>query len=62
MIFSTEPTNYDEAVHESKDESDDLDPSATYKPKVEYIYPILFTSNNHPREVALKGKVKILID
>jgi len=62
MVLSTEPIYYDEAVHEPKDEPDDLDPSATSKLKVEYIYPILYTSNNHPREVALKGKVKILIN
>ena len=59
MVFSTEEMYYDETVHELKDEPDDIDPSAAYP--VKYIYPILFTSNNHPREVALKGRVRISI-
>ena len=60
MVLSTEEKYYNETVHELKDEPEDgIDPSATYT--VEYIYPILFTSNDHPREVALKGRVRILI-
>ena len=58
MVLSTEPMYYDETIHELNDEPEDgIDPSATYT--IKYIYPILFTSNNHPREVALKGKVII---
>ena len=61
MVLSVEAKHYDESIHELKDEPEDgIDPSATYT--VEYIYPILFTSNKHPREVAHKGKVRILDD
>ena len=56
MVLSTEVMCYDENIHELKDElEDDIDTNATVK----YIYPILFTSNNYPREVAVKGKVVI---
>ena len=58
MVFSTEERYYDEAIHELKDEPEnDIDPSVKYN--IEYIYPVLFTSNTHPREVAVKGKVKL---
>ena len=60
MVLSTEAKHYDATIHELNDEPEDgIDSSATYM--VEYIYPILFTSNHHPREVALKGKVKISV-
>jgi len=57
MVLSTEAKYFDETIHELKDEPEgDLDSPST----IEYIYPTLFTSNCQPREVALKGKVKIL--
>ena len=56
MVLSIEAKHFDETIHELKDEPDDVNCSAA----VQYIYPTLFTSNHYPREVALKGKVKIL--
>lgn len=59
MVLSVEEEYYDETIHELKDElEDNIDLSVQYR--VEYVYPTLFTSNTHPREVALKGKVKIV--
>ena len=57
MVLSVEEEYYNEAIHELTDElEDDFDPSVC---RIKYIYPVLFTSNNHPREVAIKGKVKL---
>lgn len=59
MVLSVEEEYYNGIIHELKDElEDDFDPSIPRR--VEYIYPVLFTSNNHPREVAIKGKVKLV--
>lgn len=56
MVLSTEAKHFDETIHELKDEPEnDIDSSTT----IEYIYPTLYSSNHHPREVAIKGKVKI---
>ena len=59
MVLSVEEEYYNEAIHELMDElEDDFDPSVPCR--VKYFYPVLFTSNKHPREVAIKGKVKLL--
>ena len=59
MVLSVEEEYYNGIIHELKDElEDDFDYSIQHR--VEYIYPVLFTSNNHPREVAMKGKVKLV--
>ena len=59
MVLSVEEEYYNGIIHELKDGlEDDFDPSI--RRRVEYIYPVLFTSNNHPREVAIKGKVKLV--
>ena len=57
IVMSTEITIYDEDIHELKDKDEDED----YEGKeIAYAYPVLFTSNRWPREVAWKGSVKIL--
>ena len=56
IVMSTEITIYDEELHELKDQDEDEDYQGK---KVTYIYPVLFTSNRWPREVAWKGNVKI---
>jgi len=58
VVMSTELTRFDNDMHELKDGYDEA--SGVYDGKeVVYIYPVLFTSNRWPREVALKGKVTI---
>ena len=54
MIMSTDESKFNEEVHELKDDDDDDDKEK----HISYMYPILFTSNRWPREVAIKGKVK----
>ena len=51
MIMSTEETTFNTEMHELKDEEEK-------EKHILYVYPILFTSNRWPREVAVKGKVK----
>ena len=53
MIMSTEETMFNTEMHELKD-----DEEKEKHIKFLYVYPILFTSNRWPREVAVKGKVK----
>ena len=61
MVLSVEKTQFDDEIHELKDdpEDDDCDCllSAT---NINYVYPTLFVSNKWPREVAKKGKVKLV--
>ena len=52
MIMSTDETTFNTEVHELKDVEE------KEKHNILYVYPILFTSNRWPREVAVKGKVK----
>ena len=52
MIMSTDETTFNTEMHELKDEEE------KEKHNILYVYPILFTSNRWPREVAVKGKVK----
>ena len=54
MVMSTEETKFNKEVHELKDDDDDDEKEKN----ILYMYPILFTSNKWPREVAVKGKVK----
>ena len=61
LIMSTDYTKFDEEMHETREAGDDdIDDDKEGK-DVLYIYPVLLTSNNWPREVALKGKVIILV-
>ena len=63
MIMSTDNTKFDKELHETKEGSDsDGDDDDNKRKDVTYIYPVLFTSNSWPREVALKGRVKITTD
>ena len=61
MILSMEKTQFDDRIHELKDDPEDDDHdqllSAT---NITYVYPTLFVSNKWPREVATKGKVKLV--
>ena len=58
LIMSTDYTKFDKEMHETREAGDDDDDNEGKD--VSYIYPVLLTSNNWPREVALKGKVIIL--
>ena len=61
MILSMETNRFDNNVHELKDELDDDNDHVKLlsSANITYVYPTLFVSNNWPREIALKGKVKI---
>ena len=62
MILSTDVTVFDGEMHETGD-GDTEDDNEIHKGKdVTYVYPVLFTSNSWPREIALKGKVKVSRD
>ena len=62
MILSTDESVFDGEMHETGD-GDTEDDNEIYKGKsVTYVYPILLTSNSWPREIALKGKVKVSRD
>ena len=52
MIIAKSPDTYCKAYHELKDGEDVEDGRA-----VGYIYPVLYTSNEWPRQVALEGRV-----
>ena len=60
IIMSTDEANFNKEIHELKDhdEDDDDDDGVDKEKQISYVYPILFTSNRWPREVAIKGKVK----
>ena len=61
MVPSMEADRFDDMLHELKDDPEDGDHSQSLpSTDVVYIYPTLFVSNNWPREVAAKGKVKIV--
>ncbi|XP_065908402.1 uncharacterized protein [Dysidea avara] len=57
MVLSVDEDQYDEDIHDLKDDSDEAVESSA---KFTYIYPTLFTSNSWPREVALKGRIKLV--
>ena len=59
MILSTDETKFDGAVHETGDGDGEADDEGK---DVSYVYPVLLASNSYPREIALKGKVKISKD
>ena len=59
--MSTDYTKFDKEIHETREAADDDDDDDNEGKDVSYIYPVLLTSRNWPREVALKGKVKILL-
>ena len=59
MIMSTEVGKFDGDIHETKDGDDEDDDDSNKGKFVSYIYPVLFTSNGWPREVAMKGKVNV---
>ena len=61
MVPSMEADKFDDMIHELKDDPVNDDHSQSLpSTDVVYIYPTLFVSNNWPREVAAKGKVKIV--
>ena len=64
MILSTDEQRFNGEIHESLDGGGDSDSESgddSNKGKlVSYMYPVLFTSTNWPREIALKAKVKII--
>ena len=62
MIMSTDEAKFDGEMHETGD-GDTEDDNEYFKGKdITYVYPVLLTSNSWPREIALKGKVKIMKD
>ena len=61
MVPSMEADKFNDMIHVLKDDPEDDDYSQSLSSTdVTYIYPTLFVSNNWPREVAAKGKVKIV--
>ena len=61
MVPSMETDKFNDMIHVLKDDPEDDDYSQSLSSTdVTYIYPTLFVSNNWPREVAAKGKVKIM--
>ena len=58
MIMSTDETKFNKEIHELKDDDDGDDDDDDKH--ISYVYPILFTSNGWPREVAIRGKVKYI--
>ena len=61
MILNKDAVKFDGDIHETKDGDDGEDGDDSIKGKyISYIYPVLFTSNSWPREIAMKGKVNVL--
>ena len=59
MVLSMEKTQFDDKIHELKDDPEDDDHEHLLSTaSITYVYPTLFVSNKWPREVATKGKVK----
>ena len=61
MVMSTDENKFDKEMHELKDYDEDKDDDNDDDDKekhISYVYPILFTSNRWPREIAIKGRVK----
>ena len=52
MIIAKSPDTYCKMYHELNDGDDTEDSKA-----INYVYPVLYSSNNSPRELAQKGKV-----
>ena len=59
MVLSKDAQKFDGGIHEIKDGDGDGDDNSKEK-FVSYIYPVLFTSNSWPREIAMKGEVNVL--
>ena len=57
LVMSTDYNKFDEEMHEAREVGDDDDDHDHEGKGISYIYPVLLTSSNWPREVALKGKV-----
>ena len=55
MIIAISPNTYCKACHELKDGEDIEDGSA-----ISYIYPVLYSSNEYPHQVAQEGKVVLI--
>ena len=55
MILALSPDTYCKACHELKDGEDIEDGSA-----ISYIYPVLYSSNEYPHQVAQEGKVVLI--
>ena len=60
MILNTDAQKFDDDIHETKDGDDDEYGDSIKGKYISYIYPVLFTSNSWPREIAMKGKVNVL--
>ena len=57
LVMSTDYNEFDKEMHEAREAGDDDDDINHERKEISYIYPVLLTSSNWPREVALKGKV-----
>ena len=53
MIIAISPNIYCKTCHELKGDDDDIEDNKA----IDYVYPVLYSSNKSPREVAQKGKV-----
>ena len=53
MITAMSPNTYCKIYHELKDDDDDIEDNKA----IDYVYPVLYSSNKSPRELAQKGKV-----
>ena len=54
MVIAISPNTYCKFYHELKDDDDeDIEDNKA----IDYVYPVLYSSNKSPRELAQKGKV-----
>ena len=53
MVIAKSPGAYCKSYHELNDDDDDIEDNRA----ISYVYPVLYTSNKSPRELAQKGKV-----
>ena len=53
MIIAESPDTYCKCYHELNNDDDDIEDGRA----ISYVYPVLYTSNKSPRELAQKGKV-----
>ena len=53
MIIAKSPDTYCKSYHELNNDDDDIEDDRA----ISYVYPVLYTSNKSPKELAQKGKV-----
>ena len=53
LIIAKSPETYCKIYHELKDDEEDTEDNIA----TDYVYPVLYSSNKSPRELAQKGKV-----